>query len=217
MSTLGLKEGTAINQTRQIHPVLQNALNSFCEVLGSASLEELQVVPGISAQYWCGQQVVEHVLMTMERSHLELTKHLEQKRLRMAKRSFLQTVIKSHLFWFRNMPRGIIAPRSLRPVDWTPMSGAELSSKIMCAGAELDAVLVNSRRAFGMEPCGEHWMYGPLRVEDWRAYHAIHIQHHLKQLKSAIAYAKNPPAPVDQSLDALSGTWFTDSKYKSTD
>jgi hypothetical protein len=201
---------------RQIHPVLLHVLAPYQKVLEGASLEELQVVPGLSAQYWCGQQVVEHLMMTMERSRSELTKRLEQRRSKMSKRSLLQAIIKSHLFWFRSMPRGILAPRSLRPAEWTPASGSVLAEKLLVACKGLDDVLVSSRRAFGMEPCGEHWMYGPLRVEDWRAYHAIHLQHHMKQLKAAIAYAKNPPSLADQKLDVLSSGWFGSGKPKAT-
>lgn len=198
---------------KQIHPVLLHALEPFLKVLESARLEELQVVPGVSAQYWCGQQVVEHLIMTSERSRTELTRHLEHRRMKMGKRTLLQAVIKSHLFWFRNMPRGILAPRSLRTEEWTPMSGSELAEKLLNATRELDAVLANSRRAFGMEPCGEHWMYGPLRVEDWRAYHAIHIQHHLKQLKADIAYAQNPPS-LEQQLNVMNSGWLGSRKAK---
>lgn len=187
-------EGTAaISHTRNIHPVIERDLEPFCEILRGASLAELQVIPGVSAQYWCGQQVVEHLLLTLERSREELTLRLEQRRLKMHKRTLLQAVIKSHLFWFHSMPRGIIAPRSLRPEEWTPMNGSELAVRLLDAAQEVDGLLAMCRRVYGMEPCGEHWMYGPLRVEDWRAYHAIHIHHHLKQLKTAIDYARNPP------------------------
>lgn len=174
--------------------MIERDLNAFCALLRGTSREELQLIPGISAQYWCGQQVVEHLLLTMERTRTELTHRLEQRRLRMHKRTLLQAVIKSHLFWFQRMPRGIITPRSLRPESWTPMDGAELAARLEDAARKTDGLLVMCRRVFGMEPCGEHWMYGPLRVEDWRAYTAIHIHHHEKQLKAAIEYARNPPA-----------------------
>lgn len=170
----------------------------FCDFLRDATQDELQVIPGVSAQYWCGQQVVEHILMTLERSRVELALRIEQRRLKMKKRTLLQAVIKSHLFWFHNMPRGILTPRSLRPEEWTPMNGNALSERLLDAAKVVDDLLAVCRRVYGMEPCGEHWMYGPLRVEDWRAYTAIHIRHHLKQLKVAVNYARNPPPEPEQ-------------------
>ncbi len=174
--------------------MIERDLRAFCDLLRGASREELQLIPGVSAQYWCGQQVVEHLLLTLERSRAELALRLEQRRLRMHKRTLLQAVIKSHVFWFHRMPRGVITPRGLRPETWEPMSGAELAARLMDAARGVDELLAMCRRVYGMEPCGEHWMYGPLRVEDWRAYTAIHIHHHQKQLKVAIEYARNPPA-----------------------
>jgi hypothetical protein len=187
-----------IPESRKIHPVLSRELTLFCEFLRGATLEELQVIPGVSAQYWCGQQVVEHLLMTLERSRVELALRIEQRRLKMKKRTLLQAVIKSHLFWLHNMPRGILTPRSLRPEEWTPMSGTELADRLLDMAKIVDDLLAVCRRVYGMEPCGEHWMYGPLRVEDWRAYTSIHIRHHLKQLKVAVDYARNPPPEPEQ-------------------
>ena len=70
--------------------------------------------------------------------------------------------------------------------------------RLLDAAKVVDNLLAVCRRVYGMEPCGEHWMYGPLRVEDWRAYTAIHIRHHLKQLKVAVNYARNPPPEPEQ-------------------
>jgi len=39
--------------------------------------------------------------------------------------------------------------------------------------------------------CGEQSMFGVMRVDEWRRYHAVHAKHHLPHLKNAIRFARN--------------------------
>jgi hypothetical protein len=34
-----------------------------------------------------------------------------------------------------------------------------------------------------MERVGRHFLLGPLRIDQWRRYHAVHLQHHLGQVR----------------------------------
>jgi len=180
-----------------MHPVLSSALESFTNELSKAGLEDLQASPNPGTHLWCSQQVVEHLLMAIEHSKMELTRRSANSRLPMTPHTMLQCVIKSQLFWFGSMPHGLIAPHSLRPVTWVPADGPALALRLSEATQELDRILVGCRRFYGMEPCGEHPIYGPLRVEEWRAYHARHIRHHLPQLKAALAFSRSQLHLVD--------------------
>jgi hypothetical protein len=33
-----------------------------------------------------------------------------------------------------------------------------------------------------MERVGRHFLLGPLRVDQWRRYHVLHLQHHTRQM-----------------------------------
>jgi hypothetical protein len=65
---------------------------------------------------------------------------------------------------------------------------------------DLSDVLAACRFAFGLRPCGSHPIYGPMRVEEWRVYHAVHCQHHLRQFREAIAFARTHPESVARSM-----------------
>jgi hypothetical protein len=55
----------------------------------------------------------------------------------------------------------------------------------------MDALLVEARKKFGIQVCGEHPSFGVMRVDEWRRYHAVHARHHLPQLENAIRYARS--------------------------
>jgi len=185
-----------------MHPIFSSALESFTNELSAASLEDLQVSPGVGMHRWCGQQIVEHLLMTIERSKVEIDRRLASPRQPMTSRSLIQRIIKAALFWFGTMPRGVLAPRSLHPYQWIPADGRALASRLTVASCQLDNLLVVARRVYGMEPCGEHHIYGPLRVEEWRAYHAKHIRHHLVQLRSALVFSRSQLHLVEFNVGA---------------
>ena len=46
----------------------------------------------------------------------------------------------------------------------------------------MDIALDRCRRKFGMERVAVHPMLGPLRVDQWRRFHAVYGMHHLEQL-----------------------------------
>ena len=35
-----------------------------------------------------------------------------------------------------------------------------------------------------MERVGRHFLLGPLRIDQWRRYHVLHLRHHLKQMSA---------------------------------
>jgi hypothetical protein len=64
-----------------------------------------------------------------------------------------------------------------------PSTGArELVTRLETAIESLDATLDECRHRFGMERVGRHFLLGPLRVDQWRRYHVLHLGHHRTQM-----------------------------------
>ncbi len=165
-----------------MHPVLANAAYAFAEELAAVGLAEAQISPDPSLNRWCGQQVVEHLILSMRKSREDLQRSLKSKSSRSKRPTLLQRALSLQLF-FGRMSHGLQALPSLTPVTFTPQDGTMLSARLLAEAEELSKVLAECRLAFGLRPCGNHPIYGPLRVEEWRHYHAVHFRHHLKQFE----------------------------------
>jgi hypothetical protein len=59
----------------------------------------------------------------------------------------------------------------------------ELTERLESAIERLDVALEQSRQRFGMERVGRHFLLGPLRIDQWRRYHVLHLQHHARQMR----------------------------------
>ena len=82
-----------------------------------------------------------------------------------------------------HMPRGVGAPRETTPKENLPPTGVrELVQRLETAIESLDATMDECRHRFGMERVGRHFLLGPLRIDQWRRYHVLHLRHHLTQV-----------------------------------
>lgn len=172
-----------------MHPVLARAAYAFAEEVAAIDLAEAQISPDPKLNRWCGQQVVEHLILSMKKSREELQRSLRSKSSRSKRSTLLQHALSFQLF-FGSMSRGLPALPSLTPVTFTPQDGMMLSARLLAEAEELSNLLAECRLAFGLRPCGNHPIYGPLRVEEWRHYHAVHLRHHLKQFKESVVFAR---------------------------
>jgi hypothetical protein len=190
-----------------MHPVLAKAIHPVAEQIATVTLAEAQVSANSELRRWSGQEVVEHLILSIQKSKEELQRRLKSKNSPFYSCTFIQWVIKFQLLWFGSMPRGIPATHSLSPHRIVAQDGPALAARLLSEAEELSKALAECRIAFGVRPCGNHPIYGPLRVEEWRRYHAVHCRHHLQQFKEAIDFARKHPmsqrqpeasvAPVD--------------------
>jgi hypothetical protein len=63
-----------------------------------------------------------------------------------------------------------------------PAGVRELNERLENSIESLDATLDQYRQRFGLERVGRHFLLGPLRVDQWRRYHVLHLRHHLRQM-----------------------------------
>lgn len=160
-------------------------------MLEGLTVEEAQTVPLPGPGRWCAQQVVEHLMLTYKMTVDTVSRHLKSGRAPKKGRGPMLTLLRLQVFGLGRMPSGIPTVHAARPKEFTPMNGTVLRERFLAAAEEMDALLVEARRKFGIQACGEHWFYGGLRVDEWRRYHAVHARHHTRQLRLAIEQAKN--------------------------
>ena len=175
-----------------MHPVLKSALEPLAQVMESVTQEEAQTPPLPGQGHWCAQQIMEHLILTYQLTSGAVSRQLKSGRVSKHRRSMLEFILRVQTIGFGYMPEGIPAIRAVRPGQYTPQPGAEIARRFLEAAEEMDAQLVAARKKFGIQICGEHPMFGVMRVDEWRRYHAIHAKHHLKQLRNAIRYARSP-------------------------
>lgn len=173
-----------------MHPVLANAVYPCAEHIATVSLGEAQLSPDPQHHAWCAQQVVEHLILGFRQSVEELKKRLASGNSPTRRAGLLQSILRVQVCFWGYMPRGVFSSMALRPGQSVPRDGKELKARFLAAAEDLNQVLDECRLAFGMRPCGYHPMYGPLRVEEWRVYHAVHCRHHQQQFAAAISFAR---------------------------
>jgi hypothetical protein len=158
----------------------------------SVTLEEAQAPPLPGQGRWCAQQVMEHLILTYELTSSVVSRQLKSGRVSKHRRSILEFILRVQTIGLGYMPAGVPAIRAVKPEEYRPQSGSEIAKRFLHAAEEMDAQLVAARKKFGIEICGEHPMFGVMRVDEWRRYHAIHARHHWKQLRHAIRHARLP-------------------------
>jgi hypothetical protein len=179
-----------------MHPVLKSALEPLAQLMESVTQEEAQMPPLPGQGRWCAQQIMEHLILSYELTSSVVGRQLKSGRIPKNRRSILEFILRAQTIGLGYMPEGVPAIRAMRPRDYTPQPGAGIAERFLKAAEEMDLQLVTARKKFGIEHCGEHPLFGVMRVDEWRRYHAVHAKHHLKQLRNAIRYARlqRPPA-----------------------
>ncbi len=179
-----------------MHPVLADAVFPLAEQIAAASLRDAQVSPDPTLHKWSGQQVVEHLILTIQQSKQELSKRLANGESPSRSSTWLQWILKTQVCFFQSMPEGISTFSALRPGQFEPQDGPTLAARLLDAAEDMNKTLAQCRIAFGMRPCGYHPMYGAMRVEEWRVYHRVHCRHHQPQFEEAIRLARSRSVPA---------------------
>jgi len=167
-----------------MHTVLQTAFDAVAEELGHFDATSANVHPGGVAHCWTAAQILEHLALSMDATREELEGRLAKGRVA---RNILRTrpewALQLMVLSMGYMPRGIPAPAGMMPATKERTVGvAELVKRLEIAAEQMDATLDRARRQFGMERVGSHFLLGPLRVDQWRRYHVLHLRHHRKQI-----------------------------------
>ena len=166
-----------------MHAVLERVVSQISSEMRGLDAETTQLHPYGFTYKWSAQQVVEHLVLGYRLTSSALEVRLNKGRLsRNHRRTYLQWSLQLMILTFGRLPRGVPALD-----ETTPVAGSF---------AAMDAMFDRCRRKFGMERVAVHPFLGPLRVDQWRRFHAVHALHHLEQLREVIAQVAPQQAPV---------------------
>lgn len=168
-----------------MHPVLQQVLDAYHPALTDRPAEWCQRHPGQNERQWSAQELIEHLVLTCRSTTRELEKRLDRGHATRARSTPLQWLMQLVVLSFGRMPHGVPAPIFARPeqLRWTPISGSELLERLREEMERMDGRITQCRQVFGIQRVASHFLLGPLRPDQWRRFHVIHIGHHLDQLK----------------------------------
>lgn len=168
-----------------MHAVLESVVHRFSSALEGVDADTSQKHPQGKEHLWGIQQVVEHLVLTYRVTAKELEIRLAKGRVcRHQKRSGVQWPLQLMVLSFGYIPRGTPAMANTIPSPelFRPMDGEELYRLLREEMTAMDGLFDSCRSKFGMERIAVHPILGPLRVDQWRRYHAVHTLHHLEQI-----------------------------------
>lgn len=189
-----------------MHAVLERVVNQISSEVRHLDADAAQVHPKGLVYKWNAQQVVEHLVLGYRLTTEALETRLKKGRLsHKQSRTYLQWTLQMMILSFGAMPHGVPALEETmpQPGHFPSMSGRELSDLLRREIEAMDSVLDACRRRFGIERVGIHPFLGPLRVDQWRRFHAVHGIHHLTQLRSLLAQVAPAPVPLKLTRENL--------------
>jgi hypothetical protein len=187
-----------------MHPVLQPVFDSYHAELAGKSAEWCQLHPRQDERLWNAHELIEHLVLTCRTSSASLEKRLDRGRPTASHSTLVQWVLQMVILSFGRMPRGTPAPAFARPdqLRLRPMSGIELLELLRQEIDRMDTLIDRCRQSFGLQRVASHFVLGPLRPDQWRRFHVVHMRHHLDQLRRIEKSVGQPAPRKEQSLRA---------------
>jgi len=185
-----------------MHAVLQQVFDSYRDELASKPSDWCQLHPRQDERLWNAQELIEHLVLTCRSTSRVLEKRIQRGHPTDDHSSVIQWVLQLVMLSFGRMPQGTPAPVFARPdqLHWPAMNGTELVDLLRQEIDHLDSLIDSCRQRFGPQRVASHFLLGPLRPDQWRRFHVIHIRHHLDQLRRI---EKAVAQPAEQEAEPL--------------
>ncbi|HSY02197.1 MAG TPA: DinB family protein [Acidobacteriaceae bacterium] len=168
-----------------MHPVLQEVYQAYREPLSGKSAEWCQRHPGQDERRWSAQDLIQHLVLVCRSTSRLLETRLQRGKPAHGHGSMVQRLLQVVVLVFGHMPHGAPAPPFARPgqLHWPAMNGDELLEILRQEMDQMDQLLDSCRKRFGIQRAATHFLLGPMRVDQWRRFHAVHTRHHLEQMQ----------------------------------
>jgi hypothetical protein len=151
-----------------------------------------QLRPPAHPANWSIQQIVEHLLLTYASTETAINARLAKRTPTGASPTLVHRIAQFAVTRCGYLPTGREAPPMVTPQPNTPpSSGEDLAHSAAEHLAHLDLLFTEAEALFGpASQCATHAILGPLNIHQWRKFHLVHGEHHLKQI-AAIRKAHN--------------------------
>jgi hypothetical protein len=168
-----------------MHAVLEQVFDLYRAELSDKSAEWCQLHPQQDERLWSAQELIEHLVLTCRSSSRVMQKRFDRGQPTSERSTPVQWLLQMIMLSFGQMPNGVPAPVFARPdqLHWPPTTGPELLEMLRKEIDEMDSLIDRCKHSFGIQRIAPHFLLGPLRADQWRRFHVIHIRHHLGQLR----------------------------------
>ena len=145
---------------------------------------QTQLHPIANPQKWSIQQIADHLLLTYASTANLFEKRIAKGIPTQSQPTPPQRIQSFVVLRLGHMPTGRISPEAVRPGPATPLSGEELAQRATEHLLRLDAILDEAESLFGSTRAITHAILGPMCTRDWRRFHCVHGDHHIRQIIS---------------------------------
>jgi len=166
-----------------MHEVLRKLQRELSDGLIGLTAEQTQMRR--SPEAWSIQQIVEHLLLTHESTAATFETRVQKGTPTQASASLQQRAAQFVVTTLGIFPKGRLAPERVMPPDPTvrPLSAIELNARIAEVLFPMDAAMTQAEQLFGLKKRSvSHAILGPMSVYQWRFFHFVHGEHHLRQI-----------------------------------
>lgn len=128
---------------------------------------------------WCVVEVLEHLYLTYTGTMKGLDRVLAGGTPNVTPSDIKQRVAKFVVLGLGYVPSGRKSPATAQPRG---LPAEKLLAEIVPKIAEMDELLSRCEESMGRGPIMNHPFLGPFTAQDWKTFHLVHGEHHLKQI-----------------------------------
>lgn len=142
---------------------------------------------------WSASLILEHLLLTFTATTKGTLKTMRAGEPFCREATWKDQAGRFYVLRMGRMPGGLKAMKNIAPREGLPNNNLCLFNDSLVA---MDTALTDAERRFGKKTrILDHPMLGPLTAEEWRRFHRVHAEHHLRQiavLRSGVERVKVP-------------------------
>lgn len=163
----------------KLSPALQAALDSINRATHDITDVELVWHP---EGKWSPAEILEHLSLAFSRTSDRMKSALQQDQPEVRSRTFKEWVGGLIVLKLGRIPPGRKAPEGLSPQGAAPEQAMKSVRENLI---EMDRVIDQFERRFGnKDDVLVHAVLGPLSIPEWRRFHCVHTQHHMRQIEN---------------------------------
>lgn len=167
---------------------LQKLQDEIADAISGLSAEQLTWHP---EGKWCLAEVLEHLYLTYHGTVRGCERCLEQGKPLARSPNFQDRLRTAVVVTLGYMPEGRKAPERSTPRGMPAEQAAKSIGPELTA---MDAAIAKCEQKFGKSTrVLDHPILGPLTAQQWRKFHWVHGQHHLKQIRRLRSLATATP------------------------